>query len=55
LNLHQLTAADVPLLRALNTLFGEAFGDRAAYGSDPPSDAYLEALAGGADVLLSGA
>jgi aminoglycoside 3-N-acetyltransferase I len=44
LNLHQLTAADVPLLRALNTLFGEAFGDRAAYGSDPPSDAYLEAL-----------
>jgi aminoglycoside 3-N-acetyltransferase I len=44
LKLHQLTAADVPLLRALNALFGEAFGDGAAYGADPPSDGYLEAL-----------
>ena len=44
LKLHHLTAADVPFLRALNALFGEAFGDRAAYGAAPPSDAYLEAL-----------
>jgi aminoglycoside 3-N-acetyltransferase I len=42
--LHQLTTADVPLLRALNALFGEAFGDPEEYGAEPPSDAYLEAL-----------
>jgi aminoglycoside 3-N-acetyltransferase I len=44
LELHQLTPVDVPLLRALNALFGEAFGDPATYGAGPPSDAYLEAL-----------
>jgi aminoglycoside 3-N-acetyltransferase I len=44
LKLHQLTTADVPLLRALNALFGEAFNDPATYGADPPSDVYLEAL-----------
>jgi aminoglycoside 3-N-acetyltransferase I len=44
LRLHQLTTADVPLLRALNALFGEAFGDPEEYGADPPSDLYLEAL-----------
>jgi aminoglycoside 3-N-acetyltransferase I len=44
LKLQRLTAADVPLLRALNALFGEAFGERATYGADPPGDAYLEAL-----------
>ena len=42
--LHQLTSADVRLLRALNELFAEAFGDPENYGGDPPSDAYLEAL-----------
>jgi aminoglycoside 3-N-acetyltransferase I len=42
--LHQLTPTDVPLLRALNALFGEVFGDREVYGAQPPSDAYLEAL-----------
>ena len=42
--LHQLTPADVPLLRALNGLFGAAFADPEAYGAQPPSDAYLEAL-----------
>lgn len=42
--LHQLTPADVPLLRALNALFGEAFGDTGTYGAEPPSDAYVEAL-----------
>lgn len=40
----KLTTADVRLLRALNALFGEAFGDPEAYGADPPSDVYLEAL-----------
>jgi len=42
--LHQLTPADVPLLRALNALFAEAFCDLEAYGAEPPSDIYLEAL-----------
>jgi aminoglycoside 3-N-acetyltransferase I len=40
----QLTPADVPLLRALNALFGAAFGDAETYGAAPPSAAYLEAL-----------
>jgi aminoglycoside 3-N-acetyltransferase I len=44
LKLHQLTTADVPLLRALNALFGEAFDDPATYGAGLPSDIYLEAL-----------
>jgi aminoglycoside 3-N-acetyltransferase I len=44
MEVHQLTPADVPLLRALNALFGEAFSDPGAYGAEPPSDAYLEAL-----------
>jgi aminoglycoside 3-N-acetyltransferase I len=39
-----LTPADVPRLRALNALFGEAFGDRATYGANPPGDAYVVAL-----------
>jgi aminoglycoside 3-N-acetyltransferase I len=42
--LHQLTRADVPILRALNAMFGEAFGEPEVYGAEPPSDAYLEAL-----------
>jgi aminoglycoside 3-N-acetyltransferase I len=44
LKLQRLTSTDVPHLRALNVLFGEAFGDRAAYGAHPPSDAHLETL-----------
>ena len=44
LKFHQLTPADVPLLRAMNAMFGEAFGDLHAYSAEPPSDAYLEAL-----------
>jgi aminoglycoside 3-N-acetyltransferase I len=44
LKLHRLTAVDVPLLRALNALFGEAFDDPATYGAEPPSDIHLEAL-----------
>ncbi len=43
-SLHQLTPVDVPLLRALNTLFGKAFGDPETYDGEPPSDAYVEAL-----------
>ncbi|GEP05498.1 AAC(3)-I family aminoglycoside N-acetyltransferase [Methylobacterium oxalidis] len=40
----RLTAADVPLLRALNALFGEAFAEPDTYGDAPPDDAYLAGL-----------
>jgi aminoglycoside 3-N-acetyltransferase I len=44
LSLRQLTVADVPLLRALNALFGSAFADPDTYGAEPPDDSYLAAL-----------
>lgn len=40
----KLTPADVPQLRQLNLLFGEAFRDPVTYGSEPPSDDYLRGL-----------
>ena len=40
----QLTAADVPQVRALNALFGAAFDDRATYGGHSPDDAYVAGL-----------
>ena len=43
-SLRQLTPADVPLMRALNALFGDEFGDAVTYGADPPSDSYLQGL-----------
>jgi len=42
--LQQLAIADLSVLRALNMMFGRAFGDSDTYSADPPSDAYLEAL-----------
>ena len=42
--LHQLRPHDVALMRSLNGMFGEAFGDPDTYGAQPPSDAYLEGL-----------
>jgi len=41
---HQLTTADVALLRGLNAMFGAAFEDPVSYGGQPPSDTYVEAL-----------
>lgn len=46
LEIHQLTTADLPHLRALNALFGTVFDDHEHYGSAPPDDAYLERLLG---------
>ena len=43
-SLRRLTSADVALLRALNELFGEAFGDSETYCLAPPGDAYLSGL-----------
>src|SRR5215204_431679 len=42
--LHRLAPADVPLLRKLNALFGDAFAEAETYTAEPPSGAYLEGL-----------
>jgi aminoglycoside 3-N-acetyltransferase I len=42
--LRRLAPPDLPHLRALNALFGEAFADPESYGAAPPDDAWLEAL-----------
>lgn len=42
--IRQLTAADLPQLRELNLLFGQAFHDSETYGSEPASDAYVRQL-----------
>src|ERR671910_1477322 len=42
--LHRLALADVPLLRKLNALFGDAVAEPETYTAEPPSDAYLEGL-----------
>jgi aminoglycoside 3-N-acetyltransferase I len=42
----RLTPADLPLMRALNALFAEAFDDPDHYADQPPADAWFqEALA----------
>lgn len=50
--LRRLGPADVPLLRELNALFSDAFEDRAAYGDEPPTDAYLEGLLGTEHIVV---
>ena len=44
--LRRLRSADVALLRRLNALFGDAFGEQETHGGEPPTDAYLEELLG---------
>ena len=44
ITLRRLRPADVPLLRKLNVVFGDAFADPGTYGAEPPSDAYLGGL-----------
>ena len=39
-----LTAADLPLLRQLNALFGVAFHELETYCAQPPGDDYVRAL-----------
>jgi aminoglycoside 3-N-acetyltransferase I len=41
-----ITAAELPVLKALLSVFGEAFGETDTYQGAVPSDAYLEALLG---------
>ena len=47
-----LTAADLPLCRALNAMFGGAFGEPDTYGGRPPLDAYLKGLLSKSHVLV---
>jgi aminoglycoside 3-N-acetyltransferase I len=42
--LRQLTSAGIDQMRALNVLFGEAFGDPGTYTKAPPSDEYLSTV-----------
>ena len=49
--LRRLGPDDVPLLRALNALFGVAFEEPATYGGAPPTDAYLADLLGKEQVI----
>lgn len=39
LQLHRLTAADLPRMRALNALFAREFDDAASYAQAPPTAA----------------
>lgn len=43
-DLRRLSATDTAPLRALNEVFGEAFGDSETYTRAPPSEAYLSGL-----------
>jgi aminoglycoside 3-N-acetyltransferase I len=42
--LHRLGPDDLPLMRAVNRLFAEAFEDPESYSAAPPEDGYLQAL-----------
>jgi aminoglycoside 3-N-acetyltransferase I len=41
-----LAVADLPILKALLAVFGEAFGEPETYGARVPDDAYLRGLLG---------
>ncbi|HVV51781.1 MAG TPA: AAC(3)-I family aminoglycoside N-acetyltransferase [Polyangia bacterium] len=47
----QITAAEIPLARALLALFGEAFAEPDTYGGRPPGDDYLAKLLGKSHVV----
>jgi aminoglycoside 3-N-acetyltransferase I len=49
--IHHLTADDLPLLRQLNAVFAEAFGDAKSYLATPPSEAYCRRLLGQPNVI----
>lgn len=42
--IHRLGPADIRLARAINALFGTAFGDTETYGAAPPADSHLAGL-----------
>lgn len=51
-DVRRLSEVDVPLMRALNRVFGEAFDDLEAYGAAPPEDGYLAELLGRPSVIV---
>jgi aminoglycoside 3-N-acetyltransferase I len=51
-HVRRLTTGDVSLLRALNSLYGEVFGDPETYTGEPPSDAYVESLLAKENVVV---
>ena len=55
IDVQRLRAADIEALREMNRLFGEVFEDPRSYASAPPTDAYLERLAGRDDFIALGA
>jgi aminoglycoside 3-N-acetyltransferase I len=44
ITIRRLTPADIPLMRALNAVFGAAFEDPETYGAEPPEEAWLAGL-----------
>lgn len=50
--IQHLTPADLPLLRQLNALFAEAFGDAPSYAAAPPDDAYCRRMLGRESVIV---
>ena len=50
-SVHQLQPSDLPLMRSMMTLFGEAFKEVDTYTGAPPSAAYLERLLGGSHLI----
>lgn len=47
----QLQRSDVPLMRAMMTVFGEAFKEAETYTAAPPGAAYFERLLGGSHLI----
>jgi aminoglycoside 3-N-acetyltransferase I len=50
--IHRLTQADVDLLRQLNIVFAEAFGEAETYFDAPPRDAYVHEVLGKDHVIV---
>ncbi|GJD96523.1 AAC(3)-I family aminoglycoside N-acetyltransferase [Methylobacterium iners] len=46
ITLRRLGPTEIPLMRGLNALFGEAFAEPETYGAQPPGDLYLADLLG---------
>ncbi len=46
IDIHHLTANDLPLMSTLLTVFGEAFNENETYNAKRPSDDYLRRLLG---------
>ena len=44
IRIHRLTPGDIPTLRRMLAMFGEAFGDTRTYTAAQPRDGYLERL-----------